>query len=78
MTALAVGVQVASLYQHVDGINDVRRALGVLGVRELAEAVRGAAMGGTGDDGLVAMAVTTFTGIRVAAWPSPGWRAAMT
>jgi AcrR family transcriptional regulator len=58
MTALAaeVGVQTPSLYNHVDGLDDVRRRLGLLGIRDLAETVRAATMGRADDDALIAMA----------------------
>ncbi|MCE7883534.1 MAG: TetR/AcrR family transcriptional regulator [Actinobacteria bacterium ATB1] len=58
MTELAarLGVRVPSLYKHVDGIEDVRRRLGLLGVADLAEACRSAVLARSGPDALHALA----------------------
>jgi AcrR family transcriptional regulator len=54
--AAAVGVRTPSLYNHVASLEDVRRRLALLGVSELAAAMRDAAVGRARDDALVAMA----------------------
>ncbi|MEA2381240.1 MAG: hypothetical protein QOH72_1211 [Solirubrobacteraceae bacterium] len=54
--AASVGVRTPSLYNHVDGLDDVRRRVALVGLRELGEALRDAAVGRAGDDALTAMA----------------------
>lgn len=54
--AASVGVRTPSLYNHVSGLDDVRRRLALRGTRELAEALRSAAIGRAGEDALVATA----------------------
>lgn len=49
------GVAVPSLYKHVAGLEALRRALAVLAIRELGDALA-AAVDGAGEDGLRAMA----------------------
>jgi Tetracyclin repressor-like, C-terminal domain len=51
-----VGVRTPSLYNHVDGLDDVRRRLALRGVTELGAAMRDAAVGRARDDALIAMA----------------------
>ena len=52
----SVGVRTPSLYNHVAGLDDVRRHLALRGVAELAAAMRDAAVGRARDDALIAMA----------------------
>jgi AcrR family transcriptional regulator len=54
--AASVGVRTPSLYNHVDGLDDVRRGVALVGLREIGEALRDAAVGRAGDDALTAMA----------------------
>jgi AcrR family transcriptional regulator len=54
--ASAVGVRTPSLYNHVQGLDDVRRRLALRGIQELADVLRDAAVGRAGDDALVSMA----------------------
>jgi AcrR family transcriptional regulator len=54
--AASVGVRTPSLYNHVGSLDDVRRRLALLAVRELADAMRDAAVGRAGDDALIALA----------------------
>jgi AcrR family transcriptional regulator len=58
MAALAgrLGVKVPSLYNHVTGLDDVRGEMQVRTMRQLAEALATAAMGRTGEEGLIALA----------------------
>jgi AcrR family transcriptional regulator len=51
-----LGVRSPSLYNHVDGRPDLLRALAVRAVRELAAALREAAVGRAGADALIAAA----------------------
>jgi AcrR family transcriptional regulator len=51
-----VGVRPPSLYAHVDGLEDLRRRIGALGARELAEVLGTAAAGRAGRDALEAVA----------------------
>jgi AcrR family transcriptional regulator len=51
-----LGVRAPSLYNHVDGRDDLLRALAVLGVRELTSALREAAVGRSSADALTASA----------------------
>jgi AcrR family transcriptional regulator len=52
----AVGVRTPSLYNHVGGLDDVRRGVALTALRELGDALRDAAVGRAGDDALVALA----------------------
>jgi AcrR family transcriptional regulator len=52
----ALGVRAPSLYNHVDGRTDLLRAIAVLAVRELAAALREAAVGRSGAPALAAAA----------------------
>jgi AcrR family transcriptional regulator len=54
--AAAAGVRTPSLYNHVDSLDDVRRRVAMLALRDLADALRDAAVGRSGDDALAAMA----------------------
>jgi AcrR family transcriptional regulator len=51
-----LGVRAPSLYNHVDGRDDVLRAIAVRGVRELASALREAAVGRSSAEALTAAA----------------------
>jgi AcrR family transcriptional regulator len=52
----AVGVRTPSLYNHVGGLDDVRRGVALTALRELGDALRDAAVGRAADDALVAFA----------------------
>lgn len=54
--AARLGVQPPSLYNHVAGLNGLRRALALWGLRELSRRLERAAVGKAGDDALVAVA----------------------
>ena len=54
--AAAAGVRTPSLYNHVESLDDVRRRVALLALRDLAEALRDAAVGRAGDDALAATA----------------------
>jgi AcrR family transcriptional regulator len=54
--AAALGVRPPSLYKHVDGRDALLRAIAVRSVRELADALRAAAVGRSGPDALHAVA----------------------
>jgi AcrR family transcriptional regulator len=54
--AAAVGVRTPSLYNHVGSLDDVRRGIALVGLREIGDALRDAAVGRARDDALVAMA----------------------
>lgn len=56
MVAERLGVRPPSLYNHVDGLDDLRGRMAVVAVERLAEACREAAMGRSGEDALVAIA----------------------
>jgi AcrR family transcriptional regulator len=51
-----LGVRAPSLYNHVDGLPGLRRAVALLGVRELTAVLRDAAVGRSGEDALAATA----------------------
>ncbi|HEU0192658.1 MAG TPA: WHG domain-containing protein [Gaiellales bacterium] len=51
-----LGVRTPSLYNHVGGLADLRRRLGLRGLQELADRLRSATLARTGDDGLLALA----------------------
>jgi len=55
--AATAGVRTPSLYNHVESLDDVRRGVALLALRDLADALRDAAVGRAGDDALAAMAV---------------------
>jgi AcrR family transcriptional regulator len=52
----SVGVRTPSLYNHVESLDDVRRRIALVGLRELGNALRDAAVGRAADDALTAMA----------------------
>ena len=54
--AQAVGVRTPSLYNHVGGLDDVRRRIALGALRDLGDALRDAAVGRAGDAALTAMA----------------------
>ncbi len=54
--AAELGVRSPSLYNHVDGRDDLLRHVALRGLRELTAALRGAAIGRSGADALVASA----------------------
>jgi AcrR family transcriptional regulator len=54
--ARAVGVRTPSLYNHVGSLEDVRRRVALVALREIGDALRDAAVGRARDDALVAMA----------------------
>jgi AcrR family transcriptional regulator len=54
--AAALGVKSPSLYNHVDGRDGLLRGIALLGLGELAAALRDAAVGRSGTDGLQAAA----------------------
>ena len=47
-----VGVRAPSLYNHIDGLDDLKRRLGLRGLETLGQACRAAVMGRTGSDTL--------------------------
>lgn len=51
-----LGVRKPSLYNHVDGVGDLRRELALVGLRELGRSLSRAAAGKAGSDGLFALA----------------------
>jgi AcrR family transcriptional regulator len=54
--AADLGVRPPSLYVHVEGLGALRRGIALLGVRELAAAMREAAVGRAREDALAAVA----------------------
>lgn len=54
--AAALGVRPPSLYNHVEGLEGLRRELALLGLRELCQRLGRATVGKAGDDALVALA----------------------
>jgi len=70
LAALAsrLGVRTPSLYNHVDGLPDLRRRLGLRGLHELAERLRDATLARGGGEGLLALA----TAYRAFARDHPG------
>jgi AcrR family transcriptional regulator len=54
--ASALGIKSPSLYNHVAGRDDLLRGVGLLGLAEIAVALREAAIGRSGTEGLVATA----------------------
>jgi AcrR family transcriptional regulator len=63
LAALAggLGVRTPSLYNHVNGLPDLRRRLALRGLRELAERLRDATLARGGDEGLLALATAYRT-----------------
>ncbi len=51
-----LGVRAPSLYNHVASLDGVRRGLALLGARELSARLARAAIGATGEEGVVALA----------------------
>jgi len=51
-----LGVRTPSLYNHVGGLDDLRRGVALLGLGELTAALRAAAVGRSGADALHALA----------------------
>ncbi|NIR40831.1 MAG: TetR family transcriptional regulator, partial [Actinobacteria bacterium] len=47
-----LGVKAPSLYNHVEGIGDLRRRIAMRGIADLAEALRSAVLGRSGGDAL--------------------------
>jgi len=56
MVAQRLGVRAPSLYNHVAGLDDLRHAVALLGLRELEARIARAAIGKAGDDALRAVA----------------------
>lgn len=54
--AEALGVRTPSLYNHVSGLEGVRRGLALRGLRELTRRVTRAAIGKNGEEGILAVA----------------------
>jgi AcrR family transcriptional regulator len=54
--ASSVGVRTPSLYNHVASLDDVRRRVALVALREIGDALRDATVGRAGDDALTAMA----------------------
>jgi AcrR family transcriptional regulator len=54
--AAELGVRTPSLYNHVEGLAGVRRAIALRGLQELGEAIRDAAVGRSADDAVIAVA----------------------
>jgi AcrR family transcriptional regulator len=59
--AAELGVRPPSLYNHVDGLPGLLRDLALLGVEEMGERLRDAAVGRSGDDALAAVAAAYRT-----------------
>ncbi len=59
--AARLGVRTPSLYNHVDGLPDLRRRLALRGSRELAERLRDATLARGRDEGLLALATAHRT-----------------
>jgi AcrR family transcriptional regulator len=54
--AETLGVRTPSLYNHIAGLDGLRRGLALLGVRDLRDRLARAAIGKTGEGGLLAIA----------------------
>ena len=54
--AARLGVQPPSIYNHVGGLDELRRELAVIGVRQMGERMADAAVGRSGEEALVAVA----------------------
>lgn len=59
--AAELGVKAPSLYNHVDGLESLRRAVALRAVEDMASALGGAAMGRAGADALAAVAAAFRT-----------------
>jgi AcrR family transcriptional regulator len=70
--AAALAVRVPSLYNHVAGLDDIRRGVVLLSLERLAAALREAAIGRSGDAAIRALAHA----YRAFAHAHPGWYAA--
>lgn len=57
--ATALGVRTPSLYNHVGGLDDLRRRLTVRGITELGAALQRATVGRSGDDAVRSLARAT-------------------
>jgi AcrR family transcriptional regulator len=70
--AAELGVRPPSLYNHIDGLEGLRRELTLLGIRELNRRTSRAAIGKSGDDALFAMAgaYRTFAHERPGLYPA--------
>lgn len=53
--ASALGVRTPSLYNHIDGLMGLRRAIALTGTRDLAKILAHAAVGRAGDDAILAI-----------------------
>lgn len=51
-----LGIRIPSLYNHVDGLNGLRYQMRLWGIRQLAEALRRAAVGKAGDEAVLSVA----------------------
>jgi AcrR family transcriptional regulator len=51
-----LGVRLPSLYNHVEGLPGLRRALALMGLRQLLERISRAALGKAGDEAVIAVA----------------------
>lgn len=51
-----LGVRAPSIYNHISGLDDLRRELAISGLRELGDRMAEAAMGRSGEDALLAVA----------------------
>lgn len=72
-----VGVRLPSLYNHVNGLPDLRRELTFVGLRQLGDAISRAAIGKAGDEAVLAIAqayrryVTEHPGLYAATMQAP-------
>jgi AcrR family transcriptional regulator len=69
-----LGVRVPSLYNHVQGLPGLRRALALYGIRTLHDALASAAIGRSGDEAVFAIAAAYRTFVKA----HPGLYEAMT
>lgn len=75
--AKQVGVQLPSLYNHIDGLPGLRRELTFVGLRQLGDAISRAAIGKAGDEAVLAVAqayrhyVLTHPGVYAATVQAP-------
>lgn len=72
--AAKLDVRVPSLYNHVTGLDDIRRGVTVLALERMAAVLREAAIGRSGDDAIRAIAQA----YRAFAHEHSGWYAAIT
>lgn len=54
--AVKLGVKPPSLYNHIDGTDDLKSGVAALGLKRLNDAIRNAAVGKSKDDALIALA----------------------